>query len=59
MIHIETTGEDVPQLHPSLYTHEYMHQESDNVERSYRPHTSLTKIAIQEKFVSSYPNVYV
>lgn len=54
----ETTGEDVPQLYPSLsseaYTHEYMHQESDSAERSFRSRASLTKIVMQEKFVSSY-----
>lgn len=52
----ETTGEEIPQLPPTLpnevHPHEYLHRESDNPERSFRPHTSLARIAIREKFVS-------
>ena len=58
----ETTVEDVPQLYPSLssevHTHEYMHQESESAERSFRSRASLTKIVMQEKFVSSY-NIHI
>ena len=46
----------MPQLPLSLpneaHPHEYLHRGPDSVERSFRPHASLTKIAIREKFVS-------
>ena len=52
----ETIGEEVPQLPRPLpneaHPHEHLPRESDTVERSFRPHASLTKIAIREKFVS-------
>ena len=46
----------MPQLPQPLpneaHPHEHLPRESDTVERSFRPHASLTKIAIREKFVS-------
>lgn len=51
-----TAGEGMSPLPLSLpseaHPHEYLHRESDTAERSFRPHASLSRVAIQEKFVS-------
>ena len=57
---MNATEEDKPQVEllpspsESLHPSKFLRQESDVSERSFRPHDSLTKIAIQEKLVSSY-----
>ena len=52
----ETIGEGKPKLPLSLnetHPHEYLYREPDSIERSFRPHASLSlKMTIRKKLVS-------